>query len=488
MNQAISAIAAPFVTQLSPSTNLRHVVLTHLARRMAIGALLGECLFSTANAHANGAFPAVSQLVSDPSDVAHLVLRSNFGLLTTHDRGSTWDLVCEGGIGYQNVEPPIALLADGVVIAALPNGIAHGANTECNFGIAAGVASYVADVARVPSAPQEAVAVSVNFDRNSSQVWRTHDDGATWLAWGSELSDLNAATLDVAGSNGGVVYVSGVSQNGGVTGVLARSDDGGQTWVRSAVPGATKVSAPYIAALAGDDANTVYVRLSGTPGHLLATHDGGQHLQTVLDFAGPFDGFTLSPDGRFALASGRVDGVWRAPTDSLAFERISCARLRCLSWTESGLFACADEFQAGFLVGESRDLGLSFESRLHLSCIRGPLSCAADSSVAQACSAAWPTISEQLGTDCAAANALMPSSACSGAGEEAGASGSSSGSMSIAASAGKSGRLHPRGGSSGCMLGSSPSLVSAWLLGLAPLCWFARRAKFGRAFGKHSKQ
>src|SRR5450631_4411894 len=51
------------------------------AKRLALLAvLLGPA------AHANGAFPAVSQLVADPSDPAHLVLRSNFGLLTT--RGS----------------------------------------------------------------------------------------------------------------------------------------------------------------------------------------------------------------------------------------------------------------------------------------------------------------------------------------------------------------------------------------------------------------
>jgi hypothetical protein len=69
---------------------------------------------------ANGAFPAVSQLLADPSDDQHLVLRSNFGLLISHDRGKNWDLLCEAGVGYQNLEPAIALLADGSTIAALP--------------------------------------------------------------------------------------------------------------------------------------------------------------------------------------------------------------------------------------------------------------------------------------------------------------------------------------------------------------------------------
>ena len=52
-------------------------------------------------AHANGAFPSVSQLVSDPADGDHLVLRTTFGLLVTRDRGGTWDWLCEAGAGYR---------------------------------------------------------------------------------------------------------------------------------------------------------------------------------------------------------------------------------------------------------------------------------------------------------------------------------------------------------------------------------------------------
>ncbi len=117
---------------------------------------------------ANGAFPAVSQLVADPSDPTHLVLRSNFGLLITHDRGESWDLVCEAGLGYQNIEPAIAVLSDGTTIAGLPNGIAHG-STECAFASAEGIHEYVADVARVPGTAGRAVAVSVDIDRGVSQ-------------------------------------------------------------------------------------------------------------------------------------------------------------------------------------------------------------------------------------------------------------------------------------------------------------------------------
>ncbi len=315
-------------------------------------------LFCASAARANGAFPEVSQLVTDPGDPTHLALRSNFGLLTTRDSGQNWDLVCEGGIGYQNIEPPVALLGDGSTIAALASGIAHGDPSACNFSAAAGVTGYVADVSRVPSAPDHAVAVVVDGATNISQIWQSADDGATWTTLGVPIPNLNAVTLDVAASDSNVLYVSGTAQTDTVQGVLARSADAGQTWTLSNIPFASKVSAPYIAAVSASDSRTVYVRMSGTPGQLLVSHDGGADFAQALEFLGPVEGFALSPDEQFVLASGSVDGVWRAPTSTLAFERLSCAKLSCLSWTQSGLFACADEFEAGFLVGQSMDQGV----------------------------------------------------------------------------------------------------------------------------------
>jgi len=439
-------------------------------------ALLAVLLAPAANA--NGAFPAVSQLVADPSDPAHLVLRSTFGLLTTRDSATNWDLICEGGIGYQNIEPPIAVLDDGTTIAALPTGIAFSAAAECDFAIGAGVATYVADVSRAPGSPSQAVSVSVDIDRNESTVWRSTDSGKSWQTQGGPLSDLNAATLDVAPDATDTLYVSGTATAGGV---LARTSDAGRHWARYEVPGANKLSAPYIAAVA--DADTVYVRLSGTPGQLLITRDGGQHFDSALTFQGSLDGFALSPDGKLALASGRADGVWQAPTASLAFERISCAKLRCLSWTRAGLFACADEFEAGFLVGESRDGGQSFEPRLHLPCVRGPLACASSSSVGAVCPAAWPAISEQLGTDCANAGSFVPSTACEsesdgGSASDGGTGSQSAGALTSAGLGSASGRtdLRPHGG---CSLGSEPGSRSLWLWGLGPLFVLFRRRAAG---------
>lgn len=470
-----------FVTRSSRNARLGRLVASRSTlRTLALLALFAACSFSARGAQANGAFPAVSQLVADPSDPTHLVLRSNFGLLITHDRGAHWDLVCEAGLGYQNVEPGIAVLSDGTTIAALPNGIAHG-QTECEFALADGITGYVADVARVPDAKGGAVAVSVDIDAGVSQVWWSADTGQSWTRFGNALDELNATTLDVAGAQGSTVYVSGVTQTGSVSGVLARSSDGGRSWTRFDVPGANKLSAPYIAAIAADDADTVYVRLSGNPGQLLASHDGGAHWADVLDFTGPLDAFALSPDGRFALAGGRTDGVWRASTSDLAFERVSCTKLRCLSWTSAGLFACADEFQAGFLVGQSSDSGVTFEPNLHLSCVRGPLACTGDSAVATACDAGWPAQSEVLGTDDCANATFTPRDACpQGDGSSGGAS-AIAGSVSALGGGGSATTAQPRA-SGGCSLAAAATPRGPLLLTLATLlCGMGRRRGGARA-------
>ncbi len=127
-----------------------------------------------------------------------------------------WDLVCEGGIGYQNVEPPIAVLDDGTTIAGLSTGIAFSAAAECGFALGTGVTSYVADVSRVPGSPSQAVSVSVDIDRNESTVWRSIDSGRSWQTLGNPLTDLNAATLDVAAGVADTLYVSGTADAGGV--------------------------------------------------------------------------------------------------------------------------------------------------------------------------------------------------------------------------------------------------------------------------------
>jgi len=67
----------------------------------------------------------------------------------------------------------------------------------------------------------------------------------------------------------------------------------------------------------------------------------------------------------------------------------------CLAHAGDVLYACSND-RGGFALGASRDGGVSFEPRLILSDVRGPLACAEGTSVS-ASSADWPATSERLG-------------------------------------------------------------------------------------------
>ena len=91
------------------------------------------------SASANGKFPAAGQLVVDPSDPAHIVVRTTFGVVTTRDAGTAWDWICEEAAGYSNYEPPIAVTGNGSVLAGLSTGVSVAAGGTCAWSASLGI-------------------------------------------------------------------------------------------------------------------------------------------------------------------------------------------------------------------------------------------------------------------------------------------------------------------------------------------------------------
>ena len=443
---------------------------------VALGAGFGVLLLSGA-ATANGAFPSVSQLVSDPADPDHLVLRSTFGLLVTRDRGQTWDWLCEAGLGYQNVQPPMAVLPGGVILLAVPNGISRSDPSGCDFTLASGPDAAVFDLARVPTEADGAVAVSLSG--TTAQLWRTHDAGVTFTALGDPISGFIPATVDVAPSDGNVIYVSGLA---GTQGSLLRSSDGGLSYDTFPVPNTTTAHRPYIAAVDPNDPDVVYVRLDGEPSDLEVTHDGGKTFASPLTTEVPALGLALSPDGQTVIASNSFDGTFRADAATLTFEKVACQGPSCLSYTDSGLFGCGDQRVDGFVVGRSDDRGKSFERVVDLTCIRGPAACGSDTSIGQLCPDAWPPIQAQIGATTCSPPEVRPYTACfdGAAGDSgSGATTATGGTTDVSErDAGTEQSASTRaGGGGGCQLENRPaSSSSSWIIGGA-LGWLGLRRR-----------
>ncbi|WP_437580555.1 WD40/YVTN/BNR-like repeat-containing protein [Sorangium sp. So ce887] len=359
-----------------------------------------------APASANGRFPAAGLIASHPSDPSRLMVRATYGLLSTHDGGEAWRWICEPVVGFGgNEDPMVAFLADGTILAGVFDGLSASKNGGCDWSFAQGelLDRYVIDLSADREDPSRAVLVvsaGLGAGRFLTQLWETDDNADRWTKAGADLpEDFLAHTVDAAPSNRDRVYVSGRFGSPEYTGALQRTDDRGATWERLDIPGSDDMRLPYIGAIDPADPDTIYVRLDGDPTDaLIVSHDGGESFTTVFESQGDLLGFALSPDGASVIVGGPQDGILRAPTSSLEFEKISDVGARCLTWTAAALFACGDEFADGFTVGRSVDEGKSFEALLHRDGLCGPLECAEESGAASTCTDLWGATALTIGS------------------------------------------------------------------------------------------
>jgi photosystem II stability/assembly factor-like uncharacterized protein len=390
------------------------------SRLLAIAALV--VVATTANpVTANSKFPAADQLVIDPSDPSHIVLRTTFGIVSSRDGGTSWKWVCEGAVGYQDFEPPMAVAGDGTILTGVLDGVSIAGDADCGWSKAGGIgALLVTDVSVSVSDPATAIAISV--EQGQTRYYESSDNAKSFGEVGSAPPAAFAAlTVDVAPSDPNRIYLSGMTTDAPQVGRVMRSSDRGQTWESFDVPGSDIVFAPYIAAVHPTDPDVLYLRLDGAPGRLLRSDDGGQQWTDIFTSAvGNLRGFALSPDGNTVAVGTEFDGLFRAPAGSSDFQQLSQLPILCLRWSDAGLYACINEFLYGdgYIIGLSKDDGDSFTPILELACIE-PLECAAGTTVGDTCPAAWPALAEQLQTDsCGAEGGSSPST--SGAGGSSG--------------------------------------------------------------------
>lgn len=451
----------------------QRVIRTARARASLLAAALsGSCLFAAGPASANGVFPSVSQLVVEPGAPNHLYLRSTFGVVFSRDAGSSWSWLCEEALGYSNTLPSVAVLEGGELLVGVPTGVSHGTVESCGFELSSGIDANVVDLAVARSGPPTVAALGIDFVTHVSRVWESTDAGVSFTPLGPAFPDLQATTLDIAPSDPSVIYVSGMPTAGTPHGVLLRSRDHGDSFERLEIPDAVGEGWPYIAAVAPDDPDTVYVRLAGVPGRLKVSHDGGETFSEPLTLDYELQGFALTPDGKSVLVSNPSAGTFRADTSSLAFEKIACFGLSCLKWSGSTLYACGDQTSDGFTVGVSQDDGRSYQRLLNFECIQPYAGCSDTTPVGSICPALWPWIAQQLAGfgQCDPERPVPPvNTQCFGAAGSSHAAGGDAGSGAAAGAGGLGSEPTRDDAGCGCRLGSTSArapalfLLAAWL-------------------------
>lgn len=353
---------------------------------------------ASGSALANGRYPNADMLIVDPGNPEHLVLRATFGTLVSADAGSSWRWVCEEAVGYVDMDPAMTVLAGGELLHAFLGNIVVSRDDACSYAplpFPADGRSFV-DVTLDPSDASRAwvLASGLAGRRQASllEVGTRVDTPPRVVAEGFVPS-----TVEVSRSRPQRMYVVGFDE--GFQSTLMASDDRGETW--SARPIAPYTALPmYLSAIDPADPDVLYVRVDdGTSDHLLVSRDGGGSFADVLTINGDMLGFALSPDGGQVAAGGPGDALYLASTADLSFRRAASVQsLRCLTWAERGLFACAQESLDGWTVALSTDQGQSFAPRWHVQDL-APLACDAATRVGGVCERAWLDIASRIGAE-----------------------------------------------------------------------------------------
>jgi hypothetical protein len=360
-------------------------------------------------AHANGRFPDAQQLVVEPGNEQHLAVQTTYGFIETRDHGANWWWTCEAAAGYGGVlDPPIALLSGGTLIAGVFDGLVVQQADGCDLGFVGGELEgrFFVDVSVDKSNPTHAIAVSsdgLGMNKFDSRVWQSEDGAATWTGLGAALpDDILALTLDSAPSDPSRIYLTGfrIVTTNDYRGVVVRSVDGGATWETIEIPGSANDSGPYLAAVDPTDPDTLYIRLAGMGGQLLVSNDAGDTTTKIFSAKGAITGFALSPDGSTLRIGGVDDGILGASTTDYAFTPVNTLGARCLTFTSDALYVCGREAVDGFTIGESHDMGVTFEPIHHIQCLGGPdPACGPDTTITQECPGPWAAQRQILQTD-----------------------------------------------------------------------------------------
>jgi hypothetical protein len=384
-------------------------------RRAPLFGAAAALLSLSVPAAANGRFPASNQIVFSPSDKNLIVMRGSYGLLPSHDNGTTWGFVCEDALGLgpphvSNEDPSIGLTENNTLLAGDSVGLDLSTDVGCNWSCIKNnglEGQFIVDLAVRPDNPASAVAMTrayVTTDAGQTtmltQVYETLDNGATWTPVGVPIDpNFVAHTIDVAKGDANRLYVSGTYDfETPKTAALIVSTDKGTSWTPQVFPPAQYDPGPeesiYIGAVDPSDIDRVYVRSNGnimggwsrltvvTSASTTAKFTTARTFEVDAaksgEMTGELLGFALSPDGQKVYAGSQEDGLWVAAASDLKFTKKSSVIVQCLATRGSELWACSAA-KSGFVVGMSTDDGAHFTSKLRLvGSVTGPIECPAN--------------------------------------------------------------------------------------------------------------
>ena len=395
---------------------------TPLARAALAGAwlALATAAAGATAGHANGRFPATTNIHFDPAKAETIYLAVTFGLLKSTDGGKSFRWVCEKAIHYGGThDPDYALTPEGNIYADTFDGVLVSRNGGCVWEPVVGLdtETYVSEV---EVGPDGRVWVTSSNGGKPNDVYVSED--------GTEFTTSNLpnptgwwSSLRTTPADPQRIYVTGyVNENadGEKEALLRRSDDGGKTWQTLDMTkfDFAQESNFRLFGVSPTDPDVLFAHVPGiidpTGDALYRSGDGGVTWERILEFRNVISSFHIRPDGQNVIAAsieacpGEPDptakgcvqisskageaGTWTAAAEQ--------PQLACIGERSDGvLFGCAANFAPdNFALGRSED-GQSWEKVFRFADLVGPLPCDSGTEQAQCSVTDWPGVCEMLG-------------------------------------------------------------------------------------------
>lgn len=378
---------------------------------------------------ANGRLPATSTITFQQGNPDHIAVGLTFGLLLSHDGGTTWAWMCEGAVGYGGTYDPVYVYsASGALFATTFNGLSV-MRDGCTFSATPEGTNFVSTAALDPNGALLVAAAQVaDASRGVAQdfrIYRSTNDFTTLPAGikPGDAGDTNVWWQSVTAAPGSpqILYLSGyryVPKTGGGTmrdHLLFRSDNGGTSWNPLDKSGLALMpnSVIHIAGIWNNNPAHVYARVefidnTTTDAIYVSTNSGA--TWTEIDRApSPFGAFVVraAVNGNQLhdlIAATPGTGARISHDDGLHWTALAGApHINCLVENERGeLWACTQNYGVGQVMSD--DAGImkttdlvTWSKVLRYQDLTDAVACGAETPQAKMCAPSWCAACAQLG-------------------------------------------------------------------------------------------
>jgi MYXO-CTERM domain-containing protein len=320
---------------------------------------LAAALLSLAatDALANGALPATIQVLAPPDAPATTIVTTNYGVITSTDDGGHWGWTCEHGLGqqgkaYQLTAPPASRL-----VGLATDGLVASDDLACGWSLLLDQQTVI-PVDYFPDPNRgERVAV-LGISRQQQRIYQVAELPGPRILYTAPAGQ-KLTTVEIARSDGQVLYATLIPDDPTASASLARSTDGGATW--TVVTPAPPVPDLGILAIDQADPRKLYLRQVASDGdRLLVSEDAGQTLRMARAPLRVMSAFRQLPSGHLLVGWLDVDRgyVERSSDGGTTFTVLSPTfHANSLAERAGRVYAGLDHFADGYVLAASDDEG-----------------------------------------------------------------------------------------------------------------------------------